>query len=103
MTAEDIRADMQAGTPKRIWVWRYAKRMMPSAPPLKLARGAWDDRVSERSKSDVEYIRADLHAAQIAALEARVRELERQVDDAWSEYYKETSIPGTTNYKGYKP
>ena len=51
------------------------------------------------------YKETDIDAMQdrIKALEARVRELERQVDDAWSEYYKETSIPGTTNYKGYIP
>lgn len=45
--------------PQRIWAWRYASTSKPSAPPYKLARGAWDNRASERHASDVEYIRAD--------------------------------------------
>ena len=70
MTPDDIRAD----APERIWLQWDCYDV------------TWDR--SELSNGDAEYIRADLHDAQIAALEARVKELERQVDDAWSEYYK---------------
>jgi hypothetical protein len=54
--------------PKRMWAWRYASSTKPSAPPLRLARGAWDDRRSEVFVSDVEYIRADIHKAEVARL-----------------------------------
>ena len=49
--------------PERIKVWRYASTSKPSAPPIRLARGAWDDRKSETQASDTEYVRADKVAA----------------------------------------
>ena len=75
--------------PKRMWAWRYASSTKPSAPPLRLARGAWDDRKSEVFKSDVEYIRADIHEAEIARLRALLAEcaddLSGRVGNDWPE------------------
>lgn len=56
--------------PEKIKVWRYASTSNPSAPPLRLARGAWDDRASESCASDTEYIRGDIVEALTAECDA---------------------------------
>ena len=76
MTHDDIRADMQAGTPKRIWAFAVDYCDFDNEDEYRLNVPFWQD--TKPVYDATEYIRADLHAAQIAALEARVRDLEAE-------------------------
>lgn len=70
MNANDIKADRKDGTPERIWAWPFHPGYQNEH-----MTGGW---FIAQYREDAEYIRADIHAAQIAALEAQVAELKAE-------------------------
>jgi hypothetical protein len=61
--------------PREIWVFRYHP-----TNEIPRHRGAWDDRVSYRAKSDVRYVRGDVHDKAIARAEKAEVEQDEMFD-----------------------